>query len=251
MNMNQAKPYAYRNQPLTDHIIGCLKHLEIFLQTNPNYPQVVCTRLKDAGIEYTEPSIIEDMLRLGTGIHDLGKAYRLYQERVERYGGGFKDHEVLSAVSCYKIMIDSENRELKVLMLMAILNHHQAFRENLPNIITGLLDQSARNVLRVASSGLCDTVHNLDQALEKLGLSVESAFPRDYQEFKDLFDKMRGMLDLYLRRRFDENRKWLKLYNLLMFPIILADNLDAYEKRSGSASNRLIIRELRRAIDDE
>ena len=246
--MRSEAPYAFRNHPLVDHMTGCLRIVEKFLEVNPNYLHVVGVRLMKAGLNTAEPKLIETMLKLGATIHDIGKAYRHYQERIEKYGGGFEYHEILSAVSCYKILsnnLSPESQGLKILLLMAVLNHHQAFRESVPKILSDTY--FVKNVLHIAKGGLCDSVSNIEPALKMLGLTIEEVFAKDYPEFKSLLEKVRYTLKLFLQRRFDDNRRWLKLYSLLMFPIILADNLDACEKRSGSSSS-LVIEELRRAI---
>jgi hypothetical protein len=144
---------------------------------------------------------------------------------------------------------------LKVLLLMAVLNHHQALRENIPELLRelsrGETSPFTKKIKDVARAGLCDSVYNLEPVLGEVGLSVEEAFIRDYPEFESIFNEIGGSLDFLLRKNFDENKRWLKLYSLFMFPIVLADNLDAYEKRGGSAGDRLIIRELRRIVEDE
>ena len=246
--MRSEAPYAFKNHPLVDHMTGCLRIVEKFLEINPNYLHVVGVRLMKAGLNTAEPELIGTMIKLGVVIHDVGKAYRHYQERIERYGGGFKYHEILSAVSCCKVLSNSlslESQGLKILLLMAVLNHHQAFRESVPKILSDTY--FVKNVLHIAKGGLCDNVSNIEPALKTLGLTIEEVFAKDYPEFKSLLENVRRVLKLFLQRKFDDNRRWLKLYSLLMFPIVLADNLDAYEKRSGSSS-RLVIEELRRAV---
>jgi CRISPR-associated endonuclease Cas3-HD len=226
---------------------------------NPNYVRVVYTRLLSAGVNVAKQEDIEEMLKLGVVAHDLGKAYKYYQDKVEKYGGGFEDHEILSAVSCYKMIGGLRDRDpLKVLLLMAVLNHHQAFRDNIPKLLRevsrvsrGETSEKIRKIRHVARDGLCDSVCNLEPVLEEVGLSVEAVFIRDYQEFELIFNDIWKSLDFLLRKNFDENKRWLKLYSLLMFPIVLADNLDACEKRGGSGGDRLIIRELRRVVEDE
>jgi len=248
--MRSKAPYAFKNNPLVDHMTGCLRIVEKFLEINPNYLHVVGVRLMKAGLNTAEPELIGTMIKLGVVIHDVGKAYRHYQERIERYGGGFKYHEILSAVSCCKVLSNSlslESQGLKILLLMAVLNHHQAFRESVPKILSDTY--FVKNVLHIAKGGLCDNVSNIEPALKTLGLTIEEVFAKDYPEFKSLLENVRCVLKLFLQRKFDDNRRWLKLYSLLMFPIVLADNLDAYEKRSGSSS-RLVIEELRRAVEN-
>jgi CRISPR-associated endonuclease Cas3-HD len=253
MGLKLSKPYAYQNQSLADHIIGCLGKLEDFLRMNPNYVRVVYTRLLGAGVNVAKQEDIEEMLKLGVVAHDLGKAYKYYQDKVEKHGGGFEDHEILSAVSCYKMIGGLRDQDpFKVLLLMAVLNHHQAFRDNIPKLLRELLrGETGEKIRYVARVGLCNSVCNLKPVLGKVGLSVEAVFIRDYQEFELIFNDIWRSLDFLLRKNFDENKRWLKLYSLLMFPIILVDNLDAYEKRGGSAGDRLIIRELRRIVEDE
>jgi CRISPR-associated endonuclease Cas3-HD len=256
MGLKLSKPYAYQNQSLADHIVGCLGKLEDFLRMNPNYVKVVYMRLLSAGVNVAKQGDIVEMLKLGVVVHDLGKAYKYYQDRVEGYSSGFEGHEILSAVSCYKMIGGLRDRDpLKVLLLMAVLNHHQALRESIPELLRGLsrveTSPLVKKIKDVARAGLCDSVYNLKPVLGEVGLSVESVFIRDYPEFELIFNEIGGSLDFLLRKNFDENKRLLKLYSLLMFPIILADNLDACEKRGGSVGDRLIIRELRRIVEDE
>jgi CRISPR-associated endonuclease Cas3-HD len=252
MDLKLGKPYAYPGQSLIDHIVGCIGKLEGFLHVNPNYVRVVYTRLLSAGVNIAKHGDVREMLKLGVVAHDLGKAYKYYQDRVERYGGGFEGHEILSAVSCYKMIGGLRDRDpLKVLLLMAVLNHHQALRESIPELLMDEKSPLIKKIRDVAKSGLCDSIYNLEPGLGEVGLSIEESFARDYPEFESIFNEIRGLLASLLRRNFDQNKRWLKLYSLLMFPIILVDNLDAYEKRGGSAGDRLIIRELRRIVEDE
>jgi len=251
MDLKLGQPYAYKDQSLVDHMIGCLNKLESFLHANPNYTRIVYARLLSAGVDTAKPEAIEDMLRLGVAVHDLGKAYMHYQENIERHGGGFEGHEILSAVSCYKILKMLENREpLRVLLLIAVLNHHQALRESIPKLLGDEMDLSIEKVKHVARAGLCNSVSNLEPILKEFGLTVEGVFAKNYSEFQVLVQKLRGLLRFFLYRNFNENRKWLKLHGLLTFPIVLADNLDAHEKRGGSMGDRLIIKELRRVVED-
>ena len=252
MDLRSDKPYAYRGQSLMDHVVGCIGKLEDFLRTNPNYVKVIYTRLIGAGVNVANQGDIREMLKLGVIAHDLGKAYKYYQDRVEKYGGGFEGHEILSAVSCYKMTGGLKDQDpFKVLLLMVVLNHHQALRESIPELLIDRAGSLIKKIKDVARSGLCDSVYNLERVLEEAGLSVEEVFAKDYSEFELIFNKIRRLLAFFLRENFYENSRWLKLYSLLMFPIVLADNLDAWEKRGGSAGDRLIIRELRRVIEDE
>lgn len=242
-------PYAYKDHSLADHILGCVKLIERFLEMNRNYPYMVHSRFVGAGLDVPGLRTIEDMLKIGTLIHDMGKAYRYYQEKLERYRGGFEHHEILSAVSCYKILRDNnllENQKLKVLLLMSILNHHQALRESLMEILFGA-NSSIGKVVEIARRGLCKSISNLERVLTLFNLRLEEVFPRDSTEFNSILHELRSTLNLFLRVRFDENRRWIKLYSLIMLPIVLADNLDASEKRNGSQS-RLVIKELMKVM---
>ena len=252
MDLRSDKPYAYRGQSLMDHVAGCLGKLEDFLRINPNYVRVIYARLLSAGVNVAKQEDVREMLKLGVIAHDLGKAYNYYQDRVEKYGGGFEGHEILSAVSCYKMVGGLKDTDpFKVLLLMSVLNHHQALRESIPELLMDGAGSLIRKIKDVARSGLCDSVYNLEPVLEEAGLNVEEVFAKDYSEFELIFDRIRRLLVFFLRENFDENKRWLKLYSLIMFPIVLADNLDACEKRGGSLGDRLIIRELRRVIEDE
>jgi len=254
MSLKVVQPYAYKGQTLIDHITGCLNKLESFLYANPNYTWIAYARLSSAGVDVVEPEAIKDALRLGVLVHDLGKVYRYYQENIEKYG--FEGHEILSAVSCYKILKDyrilKDQRQLKVLLLIAVLNHHQAFRESIPELLWSETGFLIKKVKHIAKSGLCGSVANLEPILKRFGLTVEETFTKDYSEFESIFNKIKELLVRFLCKNFDENRRWLKLHALLTFPIVLADDLDAYEKRGNkSAGDRLIIKELRRAIENE
>ncbi|MEM1867976.1 MAG: hypothetical protein QXY83_03940, partial [Thermosphaera sp.] len=94
--MSGRPPYAFENHSLADHMFGCLALIEGFMRINRNYLNAAYTRLNRAGLDVPKLETIEDMLRIGAVIHDLGKAYKYYQERLEKYGGGFEYHEILS-----------------------------------------------------------------------------------------------------------------------------------------------------------
>jgi CRISPR-associated endonuclease Cas3-HD len=240
MDLKSNGPFAFKNQLLSDHIEGCLNEITKFLGTNINYLRIVQTRLLKAGAGTVALEDLEEGLRLGVVTHDLGKAYRFYQERKS-----FEDHEILSAVSCYKVSEKFANLKFRTLLLMAVLNHHQAFRESIPSFVKG---ESLKKAKDVAKFGLCNAVYNLQYILGRVGLRVEEVFATD--DFESILDQMVKLLKTFLVEKFEENRRWLKLYCLLMFPIVLADNLDASKNREG-LSNPTIIKELMRSIEDE
>lgn len=249
--MKAESPYAYRDQSLADHMNGCLILVEKFLEINRNYVHVTYSRLLKAGLDIPGEEPVRNTIILGSVLHDLGKAYRYYQERLEKYGGGFEKHEILSAVSCYKVLCTkplSQDQKLDILLLMSILNHHQAFRESVPELLTGgtrLLE----NVIRIAKTEPCENISNLNPVLGKIGLTVNDVFARDYIEFNSLLGDIKGILNSFLKYRFDENRRWIKLYSLIMFPLLLVDNLDACQKRGGDQS-RSFINEIIKVMED-
>lgn len=250
MDMRITPPYAYKNHSLADHMEACLRLTEKFLENNPSYSNIIRVRLFKSGLGSVDQKSIENLLKLGAAIHDIGKAYRYYQERVEKFNGGFEYHEILSTVSCHKIVFlnifQLKDRRLGLLLLLAILNHHQAFRESIPVILLDVNMLSGK-LLQIVRSGLSDNISSLEHVLNMFGLTIEQTFVNDQRELRAAINSIASMLKSYLKRRFDENRRWLKLYTLFMLPIVLVDNLDAHEKRGGT-SNPLLINELKKIM---
>ncbi|MEM4694058.1 MAG: CRISPR-associated endonuclease Cas3'' [Nitrososphaerota archaeon] len=252
MGMKNALPYAYKDHPLIDHMKACLELIEQFTINNPSYLNIVSVRLLKSGLNKVDQKSIENMLKLGATIHDIGKAYKYYQEKLEKHGGGFEYHEVFSTVSCYKILLSSdfslEDQKLGVLLLMAILNHHQAFREDIPLILMDVNSFIRKRLIHIVRKGLCDNVSSLESVLSVFGLTIRDVFVNDQQEFQRLLNNIASMLRFYLKKKFDENRRWLRLYTLFMLPIVLVDNLDAHERRGG-VSSFLLINEFKKFME--
>lgn len=115
--------YAYykpgeREETLERHVIAGLRYLEE-LYIKFNYHLHVSKRLM------VEPSEAELFLKATYALHDIGKAYKPFQDMI-RSGRGAPGHEILSAI----VVVKGLNVDLyaKRGIALSILLHHHAMR---------------------------------------------------------------------------------------------------------------------------
>jgi len=248
MNIS-CKPCAFENQSLINHIQGCLKYLKEFVAKNKNYLSVVVNRLNSAfDSNPISKKDVKEILKLCVAMHDLGKAYRFYQERFSNncFCSGkcnFSYHEVLSAMSCVKLakeLWEEIYHPKTIFLILPVLDHHNTMRNTLEKIV--YRDPKFEEViLKIYKTGFCEEVDRLNEIYDQLGINLKVLISSE-NELKELED----ICYEYLKKEFNKNRGWIKLYNLFLFPVSLCDILDAKE-RSGKG-NPLLIKEFEEVL---
>ncbi|MHA1834064.1 MAG: CRISPR-associated endonuclease Cas3'' [Candidatus Baldrarchaeia archaeon] len=252
------KPCAFTGQSLLDHTKGCLRIIEQLLKKNPTYTAVTARRLRTAseGRIVFEESEIEEIIKCAVLLHDVGKAYAYFQKNFDekcrpRGKSGFPYHEMLSAIACYEYgnnLWALQDNDKTLLLVLSVLNHHHAFKKSLSEILfsqpfIGLLPKKLSNI--VESQIYKD--NNFENLLRAYDIPPEVLLitRNDVNSFHNWLKACFRDLSLY-------QHQWFKLYVLIMNPLLVADNLDAYYNRKNlklSKSKRLFLEELRKVIE--
>jgi len=239
------KPCAFRDQSLREHTEGCLRVFEAFAEKNKDYFEVVSRRL-NAALEMggrVKPEGVEEMAGLAILFHDVGKAYNHFQRWFDDSCACRKDkvafqyHEVASAAMCYKFAEKHGwEREEKALTVLSVLNHHHASRNPFREAFTGD-EYIEKKVHKIVGSGFCEG--DLPELFKTCGVHL-SELVLNSSDVSGFFSWLGGGL---------RKHSWLKLYILVMYPLIIADNLDA-EQRGGimSKSRKMFVRELKEVV---
>ncbi|MEM2156991.1 MAG: CRISPR-associated endonuclease Cas3'' [Candidatus Jordarchaeales archaeon] len=237
------KPCAFVGQPLTSHIEGCLSMLEAFTRKNQGYFEVASRRIRAAlGERTVEPEKVEEMARLAVLFHDVGKAYNYFQKRFDDNCSsnrvGFQYHEVASAAMCYKFLSTQPKWASveKVLVVLSVLNHHHAMRNPFKMISEG---DDRGKVLGIVKEGFCEG--DLPSTFEKFNVNLRGAVLRG-EDVSSFYSWINGV------RKMNRVEKWLKLYVLVMNPLIIADNLDARRRGEVNEVRRAFIEEIEEVV---
>ncbi|MBS7287545.1 MAG: CRISPR-associated endonuclease Cas3'' [Candidatus Freyarchaeota archaeon] len=247
------KPCAFVGQPLSRHIEGCLEELKKFTYKNPTYFEVVSRRLRSALKGVTTQienrvtgQRVEEMVRLAVLFHDVGKAYNYFQnrfdERCSSKSPGFQYHEVVSAATCHKFFSTQPEEEWssveKALVVLSVLNHHHAFRNPIRIIHAGDEDIMNRGVHYIRE-GFCEG--DLPSVFEKFNIRLNGLVLNSY-DVQGFYSWLNGV------RRMKGVDRWLKLYVLVMNPLIIADNMNAKERGGEDEARKAFIKEIEEAI---
>ncbi len=252
------KPCAFIGQSLIDHVEGCIQIADRFLEKNPTYASVVSRRLRAASggkINLNEDKI-KKIIKIAVLFHDLGKAYMYFQRNFDekcqcKKEVGFQHHEILSAVACYKYGEHNGNlsNEEKLLLTLSVLNHHHAFKDAISKIVTALpyISTLLDDLTKIAKSQICEN-NNL-KILEKYGTPIE-AIKKAIEISRQDINNFQTWLRDYFKRISMNQYHWPKLYVLIMNPLLIADNIDAYSKRGlqVNKSRRKFLEELKEMI---
>ncbi|HDI10311.1 MAG TPA: CRISPR-associated endonuclease Cas3'' [Euryarchaeota archaeon] len=229
------KPCAFKAQSLSDHISGCLGLLRKYLDRNREYPLIVSRRIEVASGGDVEISSeeVKELLKLCVVFHDLGKGYEYYQRRFDRNcltrnGASFEYHEIISAISSYKYSLNKwgEADPRTNLLTMSVANHHHAFRE-MSNMTH---NRVSRKISEILKQGVCEEIGNIYYVLE----GIDPEIPEHISlEQRDLVNFLNWIRSQY-RMKQKGTLRWIKLYTLILKPLIIVDNIDAYRARKDS-----------------
>jgi len=205
---------------------------------------VMSMRFRSLGLNL-EPDRITMLIRHAALVHDIGKGADQYQRRLDsaclptgdkRFS--FIFHEVPSAVISWRLCQELKwKEEERILVFLAVLQHSSAMRDWLAKGPIRELEKMFRfwsfHDHGVEISRFMNT--HLGSVVE---LGVEA------QEARDI---MEGVTNKWLRRH---GITWVKLYCFLLAPVVVGDNLDAYEERKDNLSEgrKWFVEELSEAL---
>lgn len=242
------KPCAFVGQPLSRHIEGCLGELEKFASKNQSYFEVASRRLRSAlkKRREIEPKKVEEMVKLAILFHDVGKAYNYFQkwfnDECSSRKPGFQHHEVVSAAMCHKFFSTQPEEEWsnveKALVVLSVLNHHHAFRNPIKMTYARAEDVESK-VSSIVREGFC--AGDLPSVFEKFDINLNGLVLNGH-DVRMFYSWLKGV------RKIDGAKMWLKLYVLVMNPLIIADNMNARERGGESEVKNAFIKEIEEVV---
>jgi CRISPR-associated endonuclease Cas3-HD len=214
------KPCAFEGQSLESHVAGMLKLVE---RLPRNYYLAAVARFKAYHICISADDA-KELVRTLIVMHDFGKAYSKYQNSFDDgckciRGEGkcnFYGHETLSAYATHSLFRGVQS--LKTLVTLAVIRHHEAARDLLLNPFrSGDQCKIAQQDIETLRSLLSNCSRWLDSSkLNEIQFVTEQKLYRFIKEFGDTV-MVSGA--------------WLKLYSVLLAPLMAADKINASEDR--------------------
>ncbi len=218
------KPCAFDNQELLDHAKGSVEKMRWLF--DDNYFRVVGKRL---GISKEQA---EGLIEFLSAFHDLGKAAELYQEQFDdqcnakRGNTSFIFHELGGALFLwYNQWTDETPQTLKVMSTLSVLNHLNAIRNF----------SGAMGSVRKVKIGHLKLKKYGESVVEKL---IEQGFKNPFMTTYEVKDySITDLQDMFSQiSQFATHKNNLKLYVLLLTPVIVGDNLDSTTSREKDES---------------
>jgi len=214
------RPCAFEGQSLESHVDGMLKLVE---RLPKNYYLAAVTRFKAYRMNVSTGDV-KELIRTLIVMHDFGKAYSKYQDyfvngcKCIRGEGecSFYGHETLSAYAMHGLFRGEHS--LRTLVTLAVIRHHEAARDLLHNQLRRE-DQYeiAEQDIETLRSLLSNCSRWLDSSkLGEVRMVTGSKLDRFIAEFGDTVMR---------------SGAWLKLYSVLLAPLMAADKVNASESR--------------------
>jgi CRISPR-associated HD domain protein len=220
-------PYAYKDHELFKHLEGTAN--KALYALNILGYNVICNRFRNLGLEM-DTKDLKEIVRLSALLHDIGKAADIYQCNIEK---GFYMHEVPSAVIAKRILEYNLREEYIDLIVITVLQHMNSMRDWLSDISKDI--ERRKWEFTLCKNEVITFLKEITKT-DDINLDVRSS------DANKLIEEYQG--------KSRSNKRWLKLYNLILALITVGDNKDAYEARGGtlSPSRRWFIEELGRLV---
>lgn len=166
-----------------------------------------------------DEDIVRKSVEIGIALHDIGKTSI-------HYTSSYYGHEFYSGYLVYRILDECCDSELKRLVAIAVMNHHQAMAgRNLKDMI---LHQNYKNIPPTYEM-IDECEKDIKEILDNIGVNV-----------KDLPKKVtRGDVISWFRRLRNDSQK--NLYIIILGPLMVSDTVVANRNRKGERENRIII----------
>jgi len=233
-------PYAYEKHPLIDHLLGTARVVQQIvkgykLDTVATYRLKICFKRSGIMASRLDREIMRELFYYTSLIHDIGKAAIEYQKAFSEDGipkrhANFYLHEIPSAIICYKALVNRGfEEEISRLGALAVLMHMSAARNPFFLNFAEVKKRFPRGW------NLKPYSETLTQAL-KVRIVDRISF-LDAREFMEL-------MKIFVS---DINNKFVKIYSIILSPLIAGDNIDASRARLSDGS----ISPSRRKLMDE
>ncbi|QXJ28802.1 CRISPR-associated endonuclease Cas3 HD [Saccharolobus shibatae B12] len=160
---------------------------------------------------------VRKSVEIGVSLHDIGKTSKQYDR-------SYFGHEFYSGYLVYKILRECCDSELKPLVALAAMSHHQGMGGRTLNemILKG-------NYTRIPSPYELreECRDDIVEILRKIGVEIKD-FPQKVtiSDVKSWFQKL--------------NIKWKNLYVIILGPLMVSDTVVANKNRGGDQYNRII-----------
>jgi len=253
------RPYAFTGQPLSQHIKGVVKRTENMIKSG--YCETAYRKLKYAGLDLDRETLYDAILASAV-FHDVGKAVEYYQRQFFDNGRCRNDrdpsfylHEILSAVYFDRFLSKNSrwSNGLKILATLAVLNHMHSLRDYGKKLnIFNPLDYKQHRELRILD-GATISQSDLDNLVETM-----VAYDLDEEDLRQFLTRKISMNDVISMgnkiQNFESQNKTVRLYNLILLPVVVGDVLDAAKNRRDdkiSANRRAFILELSHCLGDD
>ncbi len=253
------RPYAFTGQPLSQHIKGVAKRTENMIKSG--YCETAYRKLKYAGLDLDRETLYDAILASAV-FHDVGKAVEYYQRQFFDDGRCRNDrnlsfylHEILSAVYFDRFLSKNSrwSNGLKILATLAVLNHMHSLRDYGKKLnIFNPLDYKQHRDLRILD-GATISQSDLDNLVETM-----VAYDLDEEDLRQFLTRKISMNDVIGMgnkiQNFESQNKIVRLYNLILLPVVVGDVLDAVKNRRNdeiSANRRAFILELSHCLGED
>jgi CRISPR/Cas system-associated endonuclease Cas3-HD len=248
MHEQMNEPFSFVGENLVKHLTKTAEYAREF--GRPNYLKVVSNRLcvASCGRVNINDGKIGQLIQNTALFHDMGKAADCYQIQFE--SGKIPEkpkfflHEIPSAIICNRISkVLALDQQENFLLGFTVLNHMNAMRP-LVKMKELLLD----NWIPYHKEGWTFSRYGASLAtiFGKIGISDLRPFllPVNRTEAEDYLSKVENIAS-------DRNNGWVRLYCLLLAPLIVGDNLSARQRndnRLENASRMKFIQELEETV---
>lgn len=227
---------AYTNQGLKEHSENTMQYAVSY--ASKNYAEVCVRRIRAASkISYSPDEFLE-LVKIAAILHDSGKAADKYQEQfigIPSKKPSFSFHEIPSAILAKRIMEKSGYGLDSVLFVsLAVLFHHTAMRafDQQERFLNSIRQPWSFKKCKSDLDGICSAIFKNKFQLSSI----------NKEEARNFFDWIR-------RTTGDPDKsRFIKLYCLILNPVIYGDNIDA-KSRGGSKKKSRFVEELEETIN--
>jgi len=252
------KPCAFKNQSLTQHLKEVVEITEKYLTLG--YIKTIAQKFKMNEIDAEEESLRE-LLLLTALFHDTGKAIEYYQQQFDERCNNitpkysFYLHELFSAIYLqrYFSAVRKYSEDLRYLSLLSVINHMHALRDY-PELRKLLHPEQrvATNIKNMFEKAFVksDYINVLKDAFASYTFLDVDCFCKALNS-KISLNECRELLSGI--RDFENSKSFTKLYVLILFPLVVSDNIEAYKSRRDDDEHRskhLFIEELKQMVGE-
>ncbi|QGA53971.1 CRISPR-associated endonuclease Cas3'' [Sulfolobus sp. E5-1-F] len=198
----------YGVETFKQHSLGILR----FFRNNFSYIIPIISHRTGINEETVKKSV-----EIGVSLHDIGKTSKGY---TKSYFG----HEFYSGYLIYKILQECCDSELKPLVALAAMNHHQAMK--------------GRTLREMVIKGNYTRIPSVYELRDECRDDIREVFKEIGVEIKGFPEKVtRSDVIEWFKRL---NLKWKNLYVIILGPLMVSDTVIANMNRGENQYNKII-----------